>query len=207
MTGIFSIKKNALKDFNAEEATRLFRALLWCEVRRVGLSPHNVVISLDTNVADGGIDARVVGDVNADSILVKGTTHYQIKAGHRFKPWQLSALKKELFGKSTDKPSKRILAPEIRDCLNKKDRYVLITFGYDLTPSQHSLAKKHLTKLVRACGYRAPNVDVLGQGQVIGQLSLFLSLSLAFQNKRDLSFLTVEEWQTRADMGQPLQLS
>ena len=48
---------------------------------------------------------------------------------------------------------------------------------------------------------------VLGQGQVIGQLSLFLSLSLAFQNKRDLSFLTVEEWQTRADMGQPLQLS
>ena len=207
MTAVFTIKKSALKDLNAEEATRLFRGLLWSEARRVGLSPHNVVISLDTNVADGGIDACVTGNINSDSILVKGTTRYQVKAGHRFKPWQLSALKKELFGKSTVKASKKILAPEIRDCLNKKDRYVLITFGYDLTPAQHSVAKKHLTKLLRACGYRAPNVDVLGQGQVIGQLSLFTSLSLAFQNKSDLSFLTVEEWKTRADMVQPLQLS
>ncbi len=122
MTAVFTIKKSVLKDLNAEEATRLFRGLLWCEVRRIGLSPHNVVISLDTNVADGGIDACVTGNVNADSILVKGTTRYQVKAGHRFKPWQLSALKKELFGKSTAKPSKKILAPEIRDCLNKKDR-------------------------------------------------------------------------------------
>lgn len=207
MTAIFTVKKTALRDLGAEEATRLFRGLLWCETRRVGLSPHNVVISLDTNVADGGIDACVTGNINSDSILVKGTTRYQVKAGHRFKPWQLSALKKELFGKSTVKPNKKTLAPEIRDCLNKKDRYVLMTFGYDLTPAQHSVAKKHLTKLLRACGYRAPNVDVLGQGQIIGQLSLFPSLSLAFQNKSDLSFLTVEEWKTRADMVQPLQLS
>lgn len=87
MTAIFTVKKNALKNLSAEEATRLFRGLLWCEARRIGLSPHNVVISLDTNVADGGIDACVTGNVNADSILVKGTTRYQIKAGQRFKPW------------------------------------------------------------------------------------------------------------------------
>jgi hypothetical protein len=207
MTAIFTIKKSALRDLNAEDATQLFRGLLWCEVRRIGLSPHNVIISLDTNVADGGIDACVTGNVNADSILVKGTTRYQVKAGHRFKPWQLSALKKELFGKSTAKPSKKILAPEICDCLNKKDRYVLITFGYDLTPSQQSAAKEHLTKLLQACGYRAPKVDVFGQGQVIGQLSLFPSLSLAFQNKSGLSFRTVEEWKAQGDMVQALQLS
>src|SRR5688572_4960260 len=59
MTAVFTIKKNALKDLNGEEATVLFRGLLWCEARRVGLSPHNVVISLDTNVADGGVDARI----------------------------------------------------------------------------------------------------------------------------------------------------
>ena len=51
------------------------------------------------------------------------------------------------------------------------------------------------------------NVDVLGQGQVIGQLSLYSSLSLAFQQKSDLAFLTVGEWGTRADMVQVLQLS
>lgn len=207
MTTVFAIKKSALKNLNAEEATLLFRALLWCEARRVGLSPHNIVISLDTNVADGGIDAHVRGKIKADSILVKGTTHYQLKAGHQFKPWQLSALKKELFGKSTAKPNKKILAPEIRDCLNGKSRYVLITFGYDLTPAQHSAAKKHLTKLLKACGYRAPSVVVLGQGQLVGQISLFPSLSLAFQDKTDLSFLTVDEWKQQADMVQSLQLS
>jgi hypothetical protein len=207
MIAIFTIKKSALKDLNAEEATRLFRGLLWCEATRVGLSPHNVVISLDTNVPDGGIDACVTGNVNVDSVLVKRTTRYQVKAGHRFKPWQLSALKKELFGKSTAKPSRKILAAEIRDCLNKRDRYVLVAFGYDLTPAQHSAAKKQLIKLLRACGYRSPNVDVLGQGQIVSQLSLFPSLSLAFQDKSDLAFLTVADWKTRADMVQQLQLS
>lgn len=207
MTAMFAIKKNDLKDLNGEEATALFRGLLWCEARRVGLSPHNVVISLDTNVADGGVDARITADLNADSLLVKGTTHLQLKAGRRFKPWQLSALKKELFGRSKATPEKKTLAPEIRECLKKKGRYVLVTFGYDLTPAQQSAAKKQLAKLLRACGYRAANVDVFGQGQIVGQLSQFLSLSLAFQNMSELAFLTVEEWKSRADMTLPLQLS
>jgi hypothetical protein len=207
MTAVFTIKKSALKDVNAEEATYLFRGLLWCEARRVGLSPHNIVISLNTNVADGGVDATVHGSINVNSILIKGTTHYQLKAGHQFKPWQISALKKELFGKSTAKPNKKNLAPKIRACLNKRQRYVLVTFGYDLTPAQHSAAKKNLTKLLKACGYRVPSVEVLGQGQLVGQISLFPSLSLAFQDKTDLSFLTVDEWKKQADMAQTLQLS
>jgi hypothetical protein len=160
MTAVFSTKKNALKDLSGEEATLLFRGLLWCEVRRIGLSPHNVIISLDTNVADGGVDARITADVNVDSLLIKGSTHFQLKTGRSFKPWQLAALKKELFGRSNAAPEKKTLAPEIRECLKKKGRYVLITFGYDLTPAQQSAAKKQLTKLVRVCGYRAPNVDV-----------------------------------------------
>lgn len=116
-------------------------------------------------------------------------------------------MKKELFGRSTAKPTKKSLSPEIRDCLNKKDRYILITFGFDLKPAQQSAAKTKLTKLLRACGYRAPNVEVFGQGQLIGQLSLFPSLSLAFQNKNDLSFRSVEEWKIQGDMVQVLQLS
>lgn len=207
MATIFTVKKNALRDISAEEATRLFRNLLWCEARRIGLSPHNVVISLDITIPDGGIDARVDAQINTNSILAKGSTHFQLKVGHGFKPWQLSALKKELFGKSNAKPKKEILAPGIRECLKNRGRYVLITFGHDLTPVQHSSVKKQLTKLLRTCGYRAPNVDVLGQGQIIGQLSQFPSLSLAIQDKGDLSFLTVEEWKTLADMVQPLRIS
>ena len=122
MTTIFTVKKNALRDIGAVEATELFRNLLWCEARRIGLSPHNVVISLDITVPDGGVDARVDALINTDSILVKGATHFQLKVGHGFKPWQLSALKKELFGKSSAKPKKEMLAPGIRECLKNRGR-------------------------------------------------------------------------------------
>ena len=207
MAAIFTIKKSTLKNVNAEEGTRLFRGLLWCEARRVGLSPHNIVISLDTTVPDGGIDARVDGSIDKNSIIVKGGTYFQLKAGHSFKPWQLSALKKELFGTANAKPKKQFLATGIQECLEKKGRYVLVTLGYDLTPPQQLTSKTLLKRLFRNCGYRLPDVDVLGQGQIVGQLSLFPSLSLSFQNKDNLSFHTVEEWKSRADMVQPLQLS
>jgi hypothetical protein len=98
MNSVFSVTGIDLEQLDAASATRTFRNLLWCEALRGGLSPHKVVISLRTNVSDGGIDARVDGTPTVDSILVRGTTYFQVKAGNTFKPWQRSLLKKELFG-------------------------------------------------------------------------------------------------------------
>ncbi|MFQ5796987.1 MAG: hypothetical protein ACE5JP_18360, partial [Candidatus Bipolaricaulia bacterium] len=207
MAATFSVDSRTLSDLNAEAATKFFRDLLWCEARRVGLSPHKVVISLKTDVADGGIDARVDGSATTDSVLTKGLTYFQIKAGHAFKPWITGALKKELFGSSTARPKRDRLAPEIRECFRNRGRYVLVSFGHDLTPHQQSTAKKTLTKLLQASGYRKPAVEVLAQGQLLGLFSLFPSLALGLLGKENLSFLTVDEWKARADMIQPLQLS
>lgn len=207
MEGIFSIDSSILRDLNAEAVTKSFRDLLWCEARRTGLSPHNVVISLKTNTTDGGIDARLDGSPVADSLLVKGLTYFQLKAGLAFKPWQKGALKKELFGTSNAKIEKKALASQIRECLKNKGRYVIVSFGHDLTPQQQSASKKILVELITACGYRKPSVDVLGQGQLLGLFTLFPSLSLRLQGKSDLPFLAIDEWKTRADMIQPLHLS
>jgi hypothetical protein len=204
---IFSIGSSMLSDLNPEEATKLFRDLLWCEARRVGLSPHKVVISLKTNVADGGIDARIDGSPAADSFLAMGLTYFQLKTGQGFKPWQRGTIKKELFGGLTIKPTKLRLASEIRECLQNRGCYVLVSFGYDLTPQRQSTARKIITELLTHCGYHHPKVEVLGQGQLLGLFSLFPSLALRFMGKSDLSFLTVDEWKTRADMIQVLQLS
>jgi hypothetical protein len=94
MNSIFSVNGTELEQLDAASATRTFRNLLWCEALRGGLSPHKVVISLRTTVSDGGIDARVDGTPTVDSILVRGTTYFQVKAGNAFKPWQRSLLKK-----------------------------------------------------------------------------------------------------------------
>jgi hypothetical protein len=207
VAGIFSVDARILSDLNADAATKSFRDLLWCEARRVNLSLHRVVISLKTNVADGGIDARIDGNPTVDSILTKGLTYFQLKTGQAFKPWQKSVLKKELFGSSVAKPSEDKLAPEILECLKNEGRYILVSFGHDLTPPQHSKAKTTLTELIINCGYQNPTVEVLGQGQLIGLFSLFPSLVIKLLGKSDLPFLTVDEWETRADMVQPLHLS
>jgi hypothetical protein len=156
MNSIFSVKGTDLEQLDAVSATRTFRNLLWCETLRGGLSPHRVVISLRTNVSDGGIDARVDDMPTVDSVLVRGTTSFQVKAGNAFKPWQQSLLKKELFGSSKAIPSRETLAPGIRECLQSRGRYVLVTFGHDLTPEQHTAAKGALTGLLKACGYKNP---------------------------------------------------
>ena len=188
MNTIFSLENKVLGRLDAISATRTFRNLLWCEAWRSGLSPHRAVISLRTNVSDGGIDARVDGSPTVDSVLVRGMTYFQVKSGDVFKPWQLGLLKKELFGSPKAKPSRDTLAPGIRTCLQARGRYVIITFGQDLTPEQHTKTKGALVELLKACGYKNPRVGVLGQGQLLGLITLFPSLALELLGRNGLPF-------------------
>ncbi len=207
MNTVFSLDSAVLGQLDAVSATQTFRNLLWCEALRSGLSPHNGVISLHTNVSDGGIDARVDGSLTVDSILVRGTTFFQVKAGDSFKPWQPSLLKKELFGSAKAQPSRETLAPGIRACLQSRGRYVIVTFGHDLIEPQHTKAKSSLIELLKACGYKNPQVDVLGQGQLLGLIALFPSLALELLGRGNLPFLSFDSWKVRDDMTPPLQLA
>lgn len=183
---IFSVDHKCLSDLSPSHAIKLFRNLLWCEAQRTGLSAHNVLISLDETVADGGIDARVDGTPSANSILVGGQTFFQLKAGSSFKPWQISQLKKELFGTSRATPSRAALGTATRECLDNNGRYVLVVFGHDLTPQQQSDAKKNLVSLLGMVGYASPVVEVIGQSQLMGLLVPYPSLCLEILGRADL---------------------
>ena len=67
-----------------EAAVMQFRNLLWCEARSNGLPLHRVVVSLDTTVSDGGIDAKVEGDPRADSLLVQRIKDFMANGQYRF---------------------------------------------------------------------------------------------------------------------------
>lgn len=207
MNTIFSLDNAVLGRLDPVSATRTFRDLLWCEALRSGLSPHKAVISLRTNVSDGGIDARVDGSPIVDSILVRGTTYFQVKAGDAFKPWQPSLLKKEFFGGLKAKPSRETLAPGIRACLQSRGQYVLVTFGHDLTPAQHAKAKGTLVELLNACGYKQPRVDVLGQGQLCSLIALFPALALQLLGRDDRPLQSFDSWKARDDMAPPLHVA
>jgi hypothetical protein len=165
------------------------------------------VISLRTNIGDGGIDARVDGMPSVDSILVKENSYFQVKTGEVFKPWQKSALLKELFGAAKARPDREALAPGIIECLDNQGRYIIASFGHDLTPIQQSKAKSILKELLSACGYRSPRVEVLGQGQLVGLIGTYPSLTLNIRGHGDVPFLTTEEWKSRDDMLPAMQLA
>lgn len=207
MKTIFSLDNDVLESLDAVAATKAFRNLLWCEARRIGLSTHKIVISLRTNISDGGIDARVDGAVAVDSIIIGGATYFQIKAGQAFKPWQKSSLKNELFGSSRATPTRKNLASGIRECLRSRGRYVIATFGYDLTPERQTASKRALAEFLEACGYKKPKVDVLGQSQLLSLFAFYPSLTLELAGKGDSPFLGISAWRARDDMKPALQLA
>ncbi len=197
---IFTINQKVLSDLSPVDTIKLFRNLLWCEARRTGLSPHNVLISLNETVADGGIDARVDGSPSADSILVNGQIFFQLKAGTSFKPWQPNQLKKELYGKSTVVPTRNALGESVRTCLDNNGRYVLVVFGHDLTEPQQRGTKKQLEEMFQEIGFPSPLVEVLGQSQLIGLLAPYPSLCLELLGRSELQFQTVDSWRINDDM-------
>ncbi|HVO66300.1 MAG TPA: hypothetical protein VMT12_07455 [Syntrophales bacterium] len=207
MQTIFSLDNAILGRLEAVSATKAFRNLLWCEASRTGLSPHKIVISLRTTVRDEGIDARVDGYPIVDSILVKGSTYFQVKAGETFKPWQKNSLNKEFFGSTRAKPRRENLSPGIRECLRVRGRYVIVTFGHDLTPKQQTKSINTISDLLENCGYKKPRVDVWGQSQLLGLLSFFPSLTLELLQKTDLPFLDHNGWKSRDDMLPALHIA
>ena len=202
----FAPHPSELGQLDSKQGTSLFLRLLRCAAIANGLSPKDVVLSLNTNAPDGGIDAKVDNSPTSDSLLAKGSTYYQIKTGSGFKPWQLSDLKKELFGKSNAAPSRKRLGDAIKTCLEQYGTYALVTLSHDLLPHQHDEVITHLTNLFQACGYTQPKVAVYGQGQIAGELEKYPSLCLDLIGLDDDGFQSVEVWKNNSQMQLALEL-
>lgn len=203
---IYQVESRVLSALSASEGVALLRDLLWCEASRVSVPRQKIVMSLNNTVKDGGVDAKVEDAPATESLLIRGSSFFQLKTGKSFKPWEPSAIRKELFGKSSAKPSKRLLGPALKKCLDNGGRYVLVTMGHDLQPIEHTNAVDTLRQYLKAAGYKKPNVDVYGQGQIIGLLSQFPSLSLGLNQRAEFSFQSAESWSRNADMAAELKL-
>jgi len=203
---VFAPAPSELGKLDSKLGTSMFLCLLRCEAIANGLSPKDVVLSLNINKNDGGIDAKVDKSPTPNSLLAKGSTHYQLKTGSSFIPWQPSALKKELFGKTNSKPSKKLLGNETKNCLDKDGTYTLVTLGHDLLPNEHTLVITHLTDLFQACGYVNPKVNVYGQSQIVGVLDKYPSICLDLIGLDDGGFLPISGWKNNAQMQLTLQL-
>ena len=196
----FAPAPGELGKLDSKQGTDLFLRLLRCEAIANGLGPKDFVLSSNINAPDGGIDAKVENSPVSSSMLEKGSTYYQIKTGDDFKPWQPSALKKELFGKSNDTPSKQHLGSEVKNCLEQDGTFALVTFGYDLLPTHHTEVVKLLTDSFNKCGYLYPKVRVYGQGQIVGELDKYPSICLDLIGVDDAGLISIKGWRNNAQM-------
>ena len=169
-TTLFSIEQSTLTQMDAKASVETFRHLLWCEVRRLGLSVTNVNISC-REIADGGIDATVnnVPD-NSGSFLREGSNRFQVKSGTSAKPWQPSWIRRELFGEgiSEEKMAAARLGKAVLRCLRDGGRYILVCFGIDPTPEQIEQSQECLRECFRVCGFPDAPVEVWGQQHLLG---------------------------------------
>ncbi len=203
---VFAPAPSELSRLDSTSATRVFRNLLICEALSIGLNPKDVIVSSNVTVKDGGVDAKVVNSSKASSFLAQGSNHFQIKSGPSFKPWQPASLRRELFGKSTAKPTKKLLGSEVRNCLDQDGTYSIVTFGHDLLPAQHTQATIELNKLLRTCGYNNPKIGIYGQSQIVGELDKYPSICLSLIGLDEGGFLAINGWRNNAQMQLPLRL-
>jgi len=200
MDTIFTVKNEDLERLNPQEAIDFFRELLWAEARRIGIQIDKIRVSSRINVPDGGVDAVVERSdtLTQNGIIKLGHTSYQIKAGETFKPWDDAQIKKELFGNRN--PSKENLGSSVRNCLDNDGTYVLVCFKQDPTEEQYSKAVENLRKYFEQCRYQKPKVEVWGQNNLIGFLTVFPSLALKLNRRGGLQFQTHQSWAQDAEM-------
>lgn len=205
MTTIWQVSTDAIGRLDQASGIDLMERLLHSEARQIGLSTADVVISRDTNVADGGIDAKVISSIPASpTSLISGNTHYQVKSGTSFKPWQEAILTKELFG--TKAVHKDSLGDAVRLCLDDGETYCIVTLGHDLSPDQHSKAISLLEKLFVQIGYPSPRVKVLGQGQLRAFVNGHPALPLSLVKSTGHRVRSIDAWKRDSQMGYTLQL-
>src|SRR5471030_1866419 len=201
---LLEVSPSVIKGLGPADGVALIRNMLWAEASRLRISRHKIVLSSDITIRDGGIDASVEADGPLDSLVVVGTSHYQIKTGPSFAPWQKAQIKEELFG--ANPVAREHLGDAVLHCLDEGGVYALITLGHDLTTDQKNKAKKWLSQFFSECGYPNASVDVLGIGQIIGVISLHPSLCLEVIGMGSLPFQTAAAWSTASDMVQSLEL-
>jgi hypothetical protein len=203
---IFVVDPDLIGELDVKSGTALICNLLRCEATRLALPMQQVIISSRTSAKDGGIDAKVEGVPADAALLKKGSSYLQIKTGPTFKPWLRKHLTKELFGNQSAKPAKRLLGKEVKRCLDKKGRYILVTLGHDFLPSEHTDAVALLVELFQKAGYKNPRAEVVGQGQVAGFLGSYPSLCLDLKGLGESSLLSLPAWAGRADMKGSVEL-
>jgi hypothetical protein len=201
-----AVPKEAVTRLTSETSIRVLRLLLRSELHYASVPPEALTISEDLTIADGGIDAEICAIANTvpiDCIFSTGITGFQIKAGDSFKPWTLSAIKKELLD------SKGRLNSEVARLVSRNGHYTLLCTGHDLTPKQRNDSKSQIQKVLADCGATeyGGEVRVLGASQICEYVARYPGVAKTLGVDAIQDAWVYQEWELDAHLQNAFVLS
>jgi len=203
MNSVLDLSKTDLKSLNPDAAVDAIRELLWAEASFLGIGVNLINVPTAINVADGGIDADVLGSniTSGHGIIKPGHSRYQIKTG-KISLGNDSHINSLLFSKPYE--AKRI-KPRIKSCLDQNALLVLIFFGYDdPETSDGDLINRLRAKLAQVDNsYSNARIEVWRQNNLLSFFSYYPSLIFKIKGILDFPFRIHQEWSRAKEMITP----
>ena len=191
METIFSVQNEHLARLTPDQAVDIFRALLWAEATATGIGKNLINIPSAITVADGGIDAEVVGAVplGGQGLIKQGMTRYQIKTGS-FSLSGNSHIRDLLFQSGSNQ-----LKSRIKSCLDAGGTLIAVLFGSDNPePVDGQTIQKIVEELKLVdSSYVNSKIEVWRQNQIRGVLVSISFISTSCYGPRQDSIAIPQE--------------
>lgn len=172
--GPFDVRTDDLTRIDPAQAVELFRQLLVIEAATIGLPTTGVDVPASINVADGGIDAHVVGAKGRllpAGLIAEGETCYQIKTGD-FSASTPSAIRSLLvqpkYAGGTAVPTKEQLQPRVLSCFERGGSFAVVLFGTDLVGKTDDHGAQQISDLMASVdpAFAAVEVRIIRANQL-----------------------------------------
>jgi hypothetical protein len=185
----FEINKEEIERLDSLQLTNLIKKILRVEVSKLKLKQSEVVVSLDINDPDAGLDAYIGCEVPKDHPwLPPGKSGWQFKAVREL---PASKVQEEILNKDrTD------LKPRIKKLLEQGETYVLVVGKKDYNQNKLEEKEEELRRIFATKGYPESKAKVYSAGQIADWASSLPSV-VAFLSSGRANFKDIVEWRER----------
>ena len=188
----FEVTKEEIERLDPLSLTRLMKRLLRTELSKLRLKQSGLIVSLDINDPDGGLDGYIGCEISQDHPwLPSGRSGWQFKAVRNF---PRSKAEEEVLNED-----KTEVKPRIKKLLREGETYVLVIGGKDYNKDKLEEKEKEIIEIFDSKGFPESKVKVYSSGQIADWINSFPSVVAHLKPDR-ANFKDIEEWRnsTRA---------
>jgi hypothetical protein len=163
------------------------KKILRTELTILKLKQAGLILSMDINDPDGGLDAYISNEIpESHPWMPPGKSGWQFKAQRGF---SVSEVANEVLN-----DEKNALKPRIKKLLDEQGTYVLVFGGKDYVPADLEEREEKLAETIASMGYPEGKSKILSSGQIADWASSLLSVVAYLQPERQ-NFKDFYEWQ------------